>query len=331
MPVKPSLQGFIHNTDGVFQVTERKAPYGKISGTMMAGLIGKSKWETPFTVTSKLLRLFTDDISDKREIKAGTIIEGPILKYLGAIPGDELFEQRKGDHEEWPSDFDDDTFAGHIDGMMPDGTLVEVKTTKNPEDWANGVPIHYHIQASLYAHFLKTDKILFAVGFTDDAILSDPASFVPSKDNVRLFNVGIIDGFDKMLVRAKQIYDNTVLKDVTADPDLDDPRDVRVYDILNAQLWDDDRLKVVIDELVQNQKVMDEAKAAEKRIQAIKECMVMYMNTHDVDIVRGTEMDAKITRSTRSVIDTDALKRDGLYDIYTKQVNIESIRTIKKR
>lgn len=331
MPVRPSLQGFTRTPDGVFQVTDRKAPYGKISGTMMAGLLGKSKYETPFTITAKLLRLFGEDISDKKEVKAGTIIEGPILKYLGAVPGDELFEQRKGDHEEWPSDFDDDTFAGHIDGMMPDGTLVEVKTTKNPEDWVKGVPIHYHIQASLYAHFLKTDRILFAVGITDEDTLSDPSSFVPSKDNVSIYNVGIIDGFDEMLAKAKAIYENTVLKGVTALLDLDDPRDLRVYDIIDSQIWDDERATIVIDELVHNQKIMEDAKAAEKRIQAIKECMVMYMNTHDLDIVRGTTMDAKISRTSRSVIDTDALKRDGLYEIYSKQVNIESIRTIKKR
>ena len=36
--------------------------------------------------------------------------------------------------------------------------VIEIKTTKRAEDWADGVPIYYKIQAMLYARLLKVKK-----------------------------------------------------------------------------------------------------------------------------------------------------------------------------
>lgn len=276
-----------------------------------------------------MLRLYDEDISAKKEIVAGHVIEPKILKYIGAMPGEELFGKNEGNHEEWKPHFDDDVFTGHIDGVMPDGAVVEVKTTKNPEDWLKGVPEHYWIQASLYAHFLKTDRIIFMVGLTTPEILADPDSFVPEMGKtVFRYDVGIIPGFDDMLVKAREIYENTVLQGRTLFPDLGNEMDEKVSDILSAQLWDDETAGKFVDNLKQ---LNDEVKGWEKKAQNVKDMLMAYMQTRELDIVDGAKFSVKRSVMTKSVLDTDALKRDGIYDAYTKETTTETIRLNKRR
>lgn len=327
----PSSQVF-KCVDDAYHVIEKKVPYGKVSGTYLAALIGKSKWSTPFITTAKMLRLYEEDISTKKEIIAGHVIEPKILKYIGAMPGEELFGKNEGNHEEWTPHFDDEVFTGHIDGVMPDGAVVEVKTTKNPEDWVKGVPEYYWIQASLYAHFLKTDRIIFMVGLTTPEILADPDSFVPEMGKtVFRYDVGIIPGFDEMLAKAKSIYENTVLQNRTSIPEIGNDMDEKVSDILAAQLWDEKTAGQFADNLKDVQEKLDEVKIWEKKAQDIKDMLMIYMQSHEVDIVSGTNYNAKRSTVTKSVLDADALKRDGIYDAYTKETTYDMIRVSKRR
>ena len=329
MTVIPSSQGF--KLDGNrFIVTDKNRNYGKITGTGMAGLLGKSKWATPFSTTARMLRLFEEDISAKKEVNAGIVLEPKILDYVGALHGDALFEKREGSHEDWKSDFDDPIFGGHIDGMMPDGTVVEVKTTRNPEDWVNGPPEYYWIQASLYAHFLKSDKIIFLVGFTDEKTLSDPESWEPNEKTVAQIEVPIIDGFDKMMDEAKRIYEDTVLQDRTAERS-DSPIDTRVFNLIHSQIWTDEDVQDAIGELRVNQKMMDGYKELEKEIQDQKDAILLYLQSHKMDTVSDSLSTVKLSKYTRRSLDTDALKRDGLYETYSKETTVESIRIGKKR
>ena len=329
--MKPSLQKF-EVKDGVFRVTEKNAPYGKVSGTYLAALVGKNKWSTPFITTAKMLRLYEEDISQKKEVIAGHVIEPKILKYIGAMPGEELFSKNEGNHEEWEPHFKDDVFTGHIDGVMPDGAVVEVKTTKNPEDWVKGVPEHYWIQASLYAHFLKTDRIIFMVGLTTPEILADPDSFVPEMGvNLFRYDVGIIPGFDGMLAKAKEIYENTVMLGQTFVPDIGSELDQKVEDILTAQLWDEKTAGQFVDNLKDVQEKMEELKQWEKKAQDIKDMLSMFMQTNDMDAVSSSKYTAKRSSVTKSVLDSDALRRDGIYDQYTKETTYEMIRVSKRR
>ena len=296
----------------------------------MAGLLEKSKWATPFTTTAKMLRLFEEDISAKKEVNAGNVLEPKILDYVGALHGDALFEKREGSHEDWKSDFDDPIFGGHIDGMMPDGTIVEVKTTRNPEDWVNGPPEYYWIQASLYAHFLKSDKIIFLVGFTDEKTLADPESWEPNEKTLARFDVPIISGFDKMMEEAKAIYEDTVLKGRTA-LITDDANDRRVFDIVHSQIWTHDELMSAIADLRINQKKLDGYKEVEKEIQDQREVMMMYMKSHGTEAVSDDISTLKLSSYTRRSLDTDALKKDGLYETYSKETTVETIKMTKKR
>lgn len=321
----PSLQKFKADGDR-FVVTEKNRPYGMITGTTLAGLLGYSKWSSPFTVTARMLRLFNEDISKKREVHAGVVIEPKILDYLGAIHGDDMYGERKGDHEDWKSDFEHPIFGGHIDGMMPDGSIVEVKTTRNPEDWLNGPPTYYWIQASLYAHFLNADKIVFAVGFTDEKTLSDPSSFDANEKTVAVISVPIIPSFDLMLEAAVNLYNDTIAQNRTAEYNPTNPMDVRTYNLIKSQLWDDDELSHNLDVLKEEQDRLDRIKDMESDIQDIKDMVTLHMKYNDLDVKDVGGRTVTLLRYKRSSIDTESLKRDGLYEIYTKTNEIESLR-----
>ena len=324
----PSLQGFIQDGNR-FVVTDKKKPYGKITGTGMAGLLGRSKWTSPFITTARMLRLYNEDISAKKEVHAGVVIEPKILDYIGAVHGDDMFEKRVGDHEDWKSDFEDDIFGGHIDGMMPDGSIVEVKTTRNPEDWINGPPEYYWIQASLYAHFMKADKIIFAVGFTDEKTLAEPESFVANERTVAKFVVPIIDRFDDMLKEAKAIYEDTVLKGRTAEKG-PGSMDSRVFDLISAQIWTDEQLESALSDYRIHNKMLEGYKQVEKEMQDTKDALMLYMKAHELTDKECKTDIVKLSRYSRTSVDTDALKRDGIYETYSKKTEVESIKLVKR-
>lgn len=180
---------------------------GRISGTMMAGILGVSPWSSPFTVACDLLGLATEDISSKAVVKAGHALESVVIEYMNAVhpdigafvPAEEMFAQREGDHDSWAPDFEDEVFTGHVDGvvMASDGNqyILEVKTSSNMESWLNGVPEYYQWQVGLYNHFIThQDKAYVALGVMNPGALKDPSTWVPSSTNTALFELPIDQG-----------------------------------------------------------------------------------------------------------------------------------------
>lgn len=331
MPViMPSLQGFKKNADGSYSVTEKRAEYGKVTGTQMSGILNMNPWQTPFSTSVRMMRLFNEDISDKPSVHAGTVIEPKILDYIGAVHGDEVFEKREGDHESWASDFQDDIFGGHVDGFMPDGSIVEIKTSSRPQDWNKQIPIHYHIQASLYAEFFKADRIIFAVGFTDKDTLSNPDGFVPDKSNTIVVETGKIEGFDKMLKDAEEFYRRFILNGVTPIPDATNPIDRQIMDYLDAQLWTEEDAKTEMQLMNAYQDSLDNVKKFQTMLDDSKQRFGLYMDYNDIGEVSDGSTTIKKSVYTRTSIDTNLLKKDGLFDLYAKEKEYKTVKISRK-
>lgn len=330
MSVSPSEQSFVRNSDGSYTVVGKVKDFGKISGTYMSGLLGCNPWATPFTTTAKMLRLLVEDISDKPSVHAGTVLEPKILDHFGAVHADQMYESRTGDHEDWKPDFEDEFFTGHIDGLMPDGRLVEVKTTSRPQDWDGKIPEYYHIQASLYARFLKAPSIVFLVGFTNRNTLSDPESWVPDNKNTMKVECDEIDGFDQMMRRARDIYSDTVLKMRTSVPDMTNPIDAEAVSLLDAQIWTEDEASNALDGLASLNADLECYKDLQKDFDSKKALLSLYMRKHDLYEVVGKDCFLQRGTTKRTVINTDQLKADDIYDIYAKQVEYETLKIKKK-
>lgn len=305
----------------------------KVTGTAVSGILGLSPWETPFSIACRLLGLYREDIDDKPAVKAGKILEGSIIEHLrtrgyDTLAAEDVFSARSGDHGTWEHDFDDPIFGGHVDGITADGAIVEIKTTSNPESWIEGVPEHYWLQASLYAHFLGADRIIFAVGVLGREDTSNPYGWAPTEENTFIYEVEKHPDLDKYLTYIREWYSDYILEGCTPDPDLGSERDTEIIEVLDAQLDDPQSL---LGELESVQDRIKEMKELTDRESRLKELLVLHMDHNRITAVDGDRMTYTLSSSTRTAVDTDALKRDGLYDKYSKRTTVRSIRAKKRK
>lgn len=316
----------------------------RVSGTSMAGILGCSPWNTPFQVACALLGVCRPDISDKPSVRVGQELEPVVIDYLAKtygdrgmfLPAEEIFAKREGDHDAWVSDFEDDTFAGHVDGavLCDDGEyILEIKTSINMDSWANGVPEYYYWQIALYNEFLtQKDKAFVGLGMVNQNTHRDSTSWVPNERTVALFEMPI----DREDVREKmdlirEWYSTYILNNRTPDYNPDVPGDVEMYNHLC-------NVKRNIEDV---QKDLEEMDSLAKSIQNIEDSMAdmcakmeeyksnikTYMECNNLSTIETPSGNMVVTLSTqkRSSIDKKLLQADGIdADKYTvtKTVNV---------
>lgn len=309
---------------------------GKITGTTLSAVLGNNPWQTPFSVACRLLGIYEDDISDNAHIKAGIILEPIIMGYLdnsGRLPNtqaEEIFGKREGSHEQWAQDFDDEVYGGHIDGMTPDGAIVECKTTTNPSVWLKGnIPEHYWIQASLYAKFFNAEKIHFTVGILTQENLNNPYTFTPNEDNVKVYTVGLHPDIDDIMQRGVDWYNNYLKDHRTPIPNLDSDLDRSILNQLQAQKFTEEEVRSVLDSYEDILSKIDvltkELKRLEQESETYKGQLITYMRVNDTK-VKSNKYRYQISTTIRKTADADALKRDGIFDRYSKDSTYTSMR-----
>jgi len=228
----------------------------RITGTTLAGIVGLSKYDTPFTASCKILGLVKIEQNDS--MRFGVYAEPLIFAELkrrgySAFPASEVYG---GDvsayesYEAWPSHWDNPIFGGHLDGIDADGDIWEIKTTSNLSAWIGDAtagtmtpPEYYHIQASLYAMLEGCDKIHFAVAPITPTISRDPRTFDPTKsDALYVVDVGLYPGMEQIIERAGAFYRDYISKGITPEPDFADDRDMDVVRELFTRRDDPDTI-----------------------------------------------------------------------------------------
>ena len=337
-----SIEGNHIVTDG----TIRK----KMSGTTLGGILGVSPFTTPFRIACDLLGLAREDISDKPAVKVGNELEPRIISYLSETrddigtfhPAEEIFEKREGDHDSWVSDFEDEYFAGHVDGIVntSDGFhILEIKTSTNLQSWEDGVPLYYQKQVMLYNHFLTGKNVAYvALGMVNKETYANSLSWYPNRDNVVLMEMPIDDeAFEKDLEAVALWYDEYIAKGITPDHDPNDPKDVEMYNHLVNLAKDVDEMKATIDELgeviTRIAELEEENSLLYARRDALKESMKSYMDVHELSELESAKdgYRAKLTTAVRKSIDKSLLIKDGLDpEKYTKET-VSKTFTVKRK
>jgi hypothetical protein len=321
----------------------------KISGTMMGGILGVSPWATPFTVSCDLFGLAREDISDKPAVKTGIALEATIIQYADRtftnigqfIPAENIFEKRKGDHDSWVSDFDDDDFAGHVDGIVidKDGNdfILEVKTSSNIASWENGVPEYYFWQVALYNEFVtKKDKAYVVLGMVDEKTHQNPASWVPNERTVALFEVSI----DRKEVQSaieniRAWYHERLQEFKTTDfsPESDADVEMITHLMMLKETIDNTKKKMnSTGELLRfldanTQDIKDKSVEYESMKNDIKSYME-YNDTTEIVSEDGKCM-AKMSVQNRTVWDEDMMKCDGIDPAKYKKRTLTNVLKIK--
>lgn len=333
--ILPSAVPFSIGPDGVHTAPSD----AKISGTRLAGVLGMSEYDTPFTAACRMLGVYREDIGSEPAVRAGRVLEGVIIRHardamgLDVLSAEELFGPQPDDYDGWEPHFDDPDFSGHIDGALEDGTIVEVKTAGDPTKWIkNGethIPTHYHLQASLYARMMGAEKIVFLLGVVKPKDVSDPYSWEPDNNVFRL-DVEPIEGIDGMLGRAREWRRAFVCKGLTPRP-TDDRRDCAVLTALAAQTDDGVAESYAMDVDVLQESARDIA----KRLDEAKTMLKLRLGYEGKEEMEIGDYIVSVSERTTQRIDGDALRRDGLYEKYTAQsrystVKVDTVGNTKK-
>lgn len=319
----------------------------KITGTMMAGILGISPWSTPFQVACNLLGLGSEDISYKSSVITGRRLEPVIINYVAReyeaqglfLSADDVFEKRIGDHSSWASDFDSDIFAGHVDGivMKDDGSdfILEIKTSSNLESWLNGVPEYYYWQVALYNHFItKKDKAYVVLGMVDQDTYKNPQSWIPSDRTVKMYAMDIDqDIVSEKIEEVREWYDKYVAKGITPPYNPDNPGDVELYNHLALLAKDVEVIKLDVDYLFKvNSEIKNHEAALQDRYLEKKNytaALKDYMISHNLTTLNTECAQARISYNAKEELDEDLLIEAGIDTSKFKRKVVSKTFTIK--
>lgn len=298
-----------------------------VTGTSIGALLGKSPWETPFTASAKMLGLWSEDLSNKPAVQTGKLLEERVIDYVAAkhpdvgqfLTAGELFAPREGHHEDWESDFEDEDFHGHVDGIVSrDGQdyILEVKTVhrESLSSWVDGIPEHYLWQVYLYNHFItKQDRAYFAIGVVTSETYSNPYGWVPNKENCILIEVPIdMKMVAETIEEVRRIRRSIVTERATLIADLDDPRDrelmVHLMDLSHVS----DRLMEAAAIYEDVMRRIDEAEAQLKPLR--DEADTYKARIKDMMTAHSLNKCANLTLSSRTteVFDIAKARADGI-------------------
>lgn len=313
----------------------------KITGTRFATVLGLNPWSTPFEIWCAVTKTYEKPFEDTIYTIAGKTIEPKQAEYMKKayamnnlvtptdIYGEDYFKKTWGDFFH-----DVDIFGGLWDYLLYENgkptTVLEMKTTKRSEDWANGIPEYYALQAALYAYLLGVDDVIMVCSFLEAKDYEHPENFVPSARNTIALDFKVSErypDFSEKIAWVTQWWNDHVLTGVS--PEFDEKKDAEILKALRTNnLTPDTDMDALIAEAETLKAEVDKATAAladkEKRLkeigEIIKEHAVSQFRDGDKKVeVKGKTYTWTIARSETTTIDKDAMKADGVLDKYQKK------------
>ena len=322
----------------------------KMTGTRFASVLGLNKWSTPFEMFCAITKTYEKPFEDTIYTIAGKTIEPKQAEYMRRsymmdivkpedVYGKDYFKKTFGDffHE-------NPIFGGMWDYLVKDENgnidmVLEMKTSKRVEDWAEDIPEYYALQAALYAWLLGVDQVVMVASFLEDKDYEHPENFVPSVKNTitREFKVSErYPNFEVMISEGIKWWNDHVVTGIS--PAYDEKRDAEILAALRKNTVDTDGdIGKLIEEAEWLKADLAAASAAvadkEKRLKAvesaIKEHAMRQFREGDKKVeIKGSRYVFTMTKGQTESIDKDAMKADGVYDKY-KQV-VDSYRLTSK-
>ena len=334
------------------EVTPPKKPK-KITATRLATILGLNPWSTPFTAWCEITKTYQEPFTDTVYTIAGKTIEPKQIDYMRKaygmynlktptdIYGSDYFKKTWGDF------FGDiPVLGGMWDSLLVDDNgkpeaVLEFKTTKRAEDWANDVPEYYALQAALYAYLLGVDDVIMVASFLEPKDYEHPESFAPSASNTITVEFKVSErypDFHRKVAQANAWWNTHVVTGIS--PDYDEKKDA---DILKALRTNEVAPDATIDDLIAEAEglktkleavyasVADDEKRLKTLTDQIKKYLVGVFRPHDIAVERnGGQYVWSVSKSKTTEIDKAAIEADGLLDKYSREketfrINIKSI------
>lgn len=311
-----------------------------------------NKWVTPFEAWCAITRTYEKPFEDTIYTAAGKTIEPKQAEYMRQSYGMDIitpadrfgtdyFKTTRGDF------FPESKLTGGMWdylGVDEDGnvdTVLEMKTTKRSEDWADDIPEYYALQAALYAHLLGVDNVIMVCSFLQEADYAHPDKFIPSVQNTITAQFRVSERYPDFAQKVKYVeqwWDAHVETGIS--PEYDEKKDAEILAALRTNtLTPDTNIGSVITEAEALKKELDEVKASladkEKRLKTlnniIKEYATKQFRAGDKKVaIDGAEFIWTVSYTQTTDIDKDALKSDGLFEKYSKTTDSYKL-TVKER
>lgn len=334
--------------NGHLEVTPHKKPK-KITATRFATILGLNPWSTGFEVWCEITKTYQKPFEDTIYTIAGKTIEPKQIEYMRNsygmynlktptdIYGADYFKKTWGDFFH-----DTPVLGGMWDSLLVDGNgkpeaVLEFKTTKRAEDWANDVPEYYALQAALYAYLLGVDDVIMVASFLEPADYEHPENFTPSANNTITVEFKVSErypNFGTMVAQAQAWWNAHVVTGIS--PDYDEKKDADILKALRTNEVTDTNIDALIAE-AEGLKAKLEAVYAtvaddEKRLKAvtdqIKKYLVGAFRPHDIAVERkGGRYIWSVSKTESSEIDKAAIEADGLLDKYSRKKETFRINT----
>lgn len=335
------------------KVTPPKKPK-KITGTRFGAILGVNTWSTPFKAWCEITRTYEEPFEDTIYTLAGKAIEPKQAEYMkrsyfmtnlvkpADIWGEDYFKKTWGDF--FP---DSDIYGGMWDYILrgKDGkptAVLEMKTSKRVEDWEDDIPEYYALQAALYAYLLGVEQVYMVASFLDESDYEHPEDFHPSARNTKVIPFRLHERYPDFeldyLEPARDWWRTHVETGIS--PEYDEKKDADILKALRTVAPDASNGKATLIHEAEALKEEIDAHAAtikekEDRYKAImdalkKDAVDNWQDGAKSVIVPGTRYEWTISRSEGRKVDSDALKKDGLYEKYTKTETTFRL-TVKER
>lgn len=338
--------------DNRVKIAPPKKPH-KISGTRFAAVLGYNVWKSEFATWCEMTDTYKEPFIDNKYTIAGKTIEPIIDEYLrksyymtNLYKPEDIYSS--SDEEMQKRDFflDREIFGGMWDAVLLNDdntvdTVIEIKTSSRPEDWEQDIPIHYALQASLYAYLLNVEKVIIVCSFLKDQEYDNPGAFVPTAKNTIVRSFKVLDkfpNFNLLIEKAKLWYKDHVLTGISPQYL---PEDEDVLKALKTKYVDPDAdIEELMDEYIALTYSVDaaivEISSSQKRLKAlqerIKEYSIQQFKPNENNVVmtlKGFTFNTGL--SYKKEIDKDKLKEDGLLDAYTITKPVYTLRVSKNK
>ena len=326
--------------DSHLEVTPPKKPK-KITATRFATILGLNPWSTAFEMWCEITKTYAKPFEDTIYTIAGKTIEPKQIEYMRKaygmynlktptdIYGPDYFKKTWGDF------FGDVPIVGGMwDSLLFDENdkpeaVIEFKTTRRAEDWANDVPEYYALQAALYAYLLGVDDVIMVASFLEPKDYEHPENYTPSAGNTITVEFKVSErypDFHRKVAQAQAWWNTHVATGIS--PDYDEKRDAEILKALRTNSVESD---ASIDALIAEAETLKTELEAvyasvadkEKRLKAvtdqIKQHLTDAFTPHAIAVEhKGSKYVWSVSKTTSSEIDKDAMQADGVLQKYLK-------------
>ncbi|GHV47009.1 hypothetical protein FACS189499_03620 [Clostridia bacterium] len=313
----------------------------KVTGTRFASILGLNSWSTPFEMWCAITKTYEKPFTDTIYTVAGKAIEPLQIAYMRNaylmdnlltpedVYGRDYFSKTRGDFFK-----DSPHLGGMWDSILIGGNdkpeaVLEFKTTKRSEDWAEDVPEYYALQAALYAYLLGVDDVIMVASFLEAKDYDKPENFKPSVKNTITVEFKLSErypNFAELVAKVEKWWGDYVETGISLD--YDEKKDAEILKALRTNnLNPDTDIEKLISEAeglkIEVDKATDAIASKEKRLKEIndqiKEHALTQFRDGDKKVdIKGSKFTWSVSLSVGSTIDKDLLAADGLLEKYSK-------------